>query len=85
MKRVCVICEHASVTEARERAKSFLHVDVLKIPVSKSGELPATHWFCHLQTTEEGYAKFLEMQQYTIIEEGGPKEFLSKRNLKIIR
>lgn len=85
MKRICILCEDAVVEQARSRAKSFLHADVLKIPVSKGGKLPATHWFCNLHITDEGYDKFLEMQQYTIIEEGGPKEFLSKRNLKIIR
>lgn len=85
MKRLCILCENDVVNKARERSKTFLNADVLKIPLSKTGEFPATHWFCHLQTTEEGYVKFLEMQKYTIIEEGGPKDFLSKRKLKIIR
>lgn len=85
MKRVSILCEDCVVEKARERAKSFLHVDVLKIPLSRNGKLPATHWFCHLQTTDEGYVKFMEMQLYTTIEESGPKDFLSKHKLKIIR
>lgn len=85
MKRLSILCEDSVVEQARERAKSFMGVDVLKIPLSKSGEEPTTHWFCFLNTTEEGYAKFMQMQQYTIIEESGPKYFLSKNKLKIIR
>lgn len=85
MKRICILCENQVVEQARERAKSFLHVDVLKIPLSKSGKFPTTHWFCFLQTTEEGYSKLLEMQKYTIIEESGPKDFLNRNKLKIIR
>jgi hypothetical protein len=85
MKRICILCEDSVIEQARERAKSFLHVDVLKIPLSKNGKLPATHWFCHLQSTDEGYEKFLQMQQYTIIEESGPREFLNRCKLKIIR
>lgn len=85
MKRLSILCEDSVIKEARARAKSFLNADVLNIPVSNTGKLPATHWFCHLQTTDEGYAKFMEMQLYTTIEESGPKDFLSKHKLKIIR
>ncbi len=85
MKRLSILCENSVVEQARERAKSFMGVDVLKIGLSKSGKEPATHWFCFLNTTEEGYAKFMEMQKYTIIEESGPKYFLNKHKLKIIR
>lgn len=85
MRRLCILCDDENVEKARERVKTFLNADVLNIPVSGTGNFPATHWFCHLQSTEDGYAKFMEMQKYTIIEEGGPKNFLSKRNLKVIR
>jgi hypothetical protein len=85
MKKLSILCEDSVVEQARERAKSFMGVDVLKIPLSKDGKEPATHWFCFLNTTEEGYAKFMEMQKYTIIEENGPKDFLKKYKLKIIK
>jgi hypothetical protein len=85
MKKLSILCEDSVVEQARERAKTFMGVDVLKIPLSRDGKEPATHWFCFLNTTEEGYAKFMEMQKYTIIEERGPKDFLSKYKLKIIR
>ena len=85
MKRLCILCENDVVNKARERSKTFLNGDVLNIPVFASGELPATHWLCHLLTTDGGYAKFMEMQLYTTIEESGLRDFLSKHKLKIIR
>ena len=57
----------------------------LSIPVSETGKLPATHWFCFVNVSEDGYQKLLSIQEYSIIEESGPKEFLEKWNLKIIR
>ena len=57
----------------------------LRIACSPTGELPATHWFCFVNSTEDGYKKLLEIQEHSIIEESGPKEFLLKWNLKIIR
>jgi len=57
----------------------------LSIPVSETGQLPATHWFCFINVDQTGYDKLLSVQEYSIIEESGPKEFLSKWNLKIIK
>lgn len=57
----------------------------LTIPVSETGELPATHWFCFLNVTETGYADLKRIQEHSVIEESGPKEFLEKWNLKIIK
>jgi hypothetical protein len=57
----------------------------LKIPVSYTGQLPATHWFCFINIDQKGYEEFLSIQEHSIIEEGNPKEFLSKWNLKIIK
>lgn len=85
MKRLCILCEDSVIEKARERANSFLNADVLKIPLSESGNNPATHWFCFLHVPDEMHIKFLEMQENSIIEESGPKEFLSKYKLKIIR
>lgn len=62
--------------------KEFKH---LSIPVSETGQLPATHWFCFLNVTEEGYQKMLAVQEHSIYEESGPKEFLEKWNLQIIK
>ena len=57
----------------------------LTIPVSETGELPATHWFCFLNVTNEGYEKIKSIQEHSVIEEMAPKEFLEKWNLKIIK
>lgn len=64
--------------------KEILPKGHLSIPVSETGELSATHWFCFLNVTQEGYDQLLSIQEHSIIEEGSPKEFLSKWNLKII-
>ena len=57
----------------------------LSIPVSETGELPATHWFCFMNVTEAGYEKVKSVQEHSIIEESSPKEFLTKNGLKIIK
>ena len=57
----------------------------LSIPLSETGELPATHWFCFLNTDEAGYARILSVQQHSIIEESSPREFLLSKGLKMIK
>lgn len=59
--------------------------DYLSIPVSQTGQLPTTHWFCFLNTNDETYDKIMGNVIYSIIEESGPKEFLEKWNLQIIK
>jgi|LauGreDrversion4_2_1035121.scaffolds.fasta_scaffold160363_5 hypothetical protein len=57
----------------------------LSIPVSETGQLPATHWFCFMNVDEEGYQKLLAVQEHSVYEESAPKEFLERWNLKVIR
>ena len=57
----------------------------LKIPVSATGEYPATHWFCFITVNEETHQKMLDNQKHTIIEEGVPSEFLAKHGLLKIK
>jgi hypothetical protein len=57
----------------------------LKIPVSATGEYPATHWFCFITVNEETHQKMLDNQKHTIIEEGVPSEFLAKHGLSKIK
>lgn len=85
MKRVCILSTDANVAEAREIAKAITNSEVLKVPVSKKGENPATHWFCCLSTDDAGYQRLLELQKNSTIEACGPKEFLSKWGLTVIR
>jgi hypothetical protein len=57
----------------------------LSVPLSETGESPATHWFCFMNCTDEAYDKFVSMQEHSIIEDSSPKDFLIKYNLKRVR
>ena len=59
--------------------------DYLHIPVSETGKAPIMKWFCFMNTSDETYQKIIDINKYSIIEESGPKEFLEKWNLKIIK
>jgi|688.fasta_scaffold00580_29 hypothetical protein len=71
--------------ELKKKKDPEVVLDHLKIPLSSTGELPATHWFCFINVNEAMYQKMLESQKYTIIEEAVPSEFLAKHNLKKIK
>jgi hypothetical protein len=83
--RLNILCEDSKIAAAREKAKAITGESVLNIPVSKDGKEPATHWFCSLEVNEEGQKKILDLQEHSVIEEGGPKDFLKKWSLKIIK
>lgn len=82
--RVCVLCEEEKVSQIRKDRKNE---NMLKIPCSETGELPATHRFCCIATSEERAADILanKDENYVAVESIGPKEFLNKWNLKIIK
>ena len=71
--------------ELKKKKDPEVLLDHLKIPLSPTGELPATHWFCFINTNEATYQRMLDSQTYTIIEEAVPSEFLDKHNLKKIK
>lgn len=79
---VCILCEESRVGEARKKMKRD---NILTIPCSESGQLPATHRFCFIATDERGVNELLSQAQITTMEVCGPKEFLTKWNLKIIK
>jgi hypothetical protein len=79
--RICILCEESKVLQAREKMKSD---NILKIDLSPTGELPATHKFCFMAVTEERGKQLMDSAELTIIEAMGPKEFLEKHNLKKI-
>jgi hypothetical protein len=83
--RICILCENEKIAEARERAKTITSENALSIPLSKSGEEPATHWFCSMEVTEAGYEKILELQKNTEVEIASPFDFLKKKKLQIIK
>lgn len=81
--RINILTENSNVEQVRE---SWVNKNVMKIPVSPTGELPATHWFCSMAGEESKMNDIYAKKNLSIMElEIGPKEFLNKWNLKIIR
>jgi len=80
--RVCILCEETKVNLVKEKLKNE---NILKIPLSETGELPATHRFCSIATDEKGAKELLAKAEITIMEISEPKEFLAKHNLKYIK
>jgi hypothetical protein len=79
--RICILCEESKVSQAREKMKND---NILKIDLSPTGELPATHKLCVMAVTEERAKQLMDSAELTIIEAMNPKEFLEKHNLKKI-
>lgn len=84
--RVTIVCEDKYLTEVREKAKLLLpNQTTLKTPLSESGRLPATHWFCTCYLTNEGFKKLIDLKNYSMIYSETPKRVLKEINLKIIK
>jgi len=83
--RLNILCPDHLVNESREIGKQITKEVVLKIPTSPTGKMPATYWFCSLETNDEGFNRIMELKKNSLIELGGPKQFLDKWGLKIIR
>jgi hypothetical protein len=79
--RICILCEESKVQQAREKMRNS---EILKIDLSPTGELPATHKLCVMAVTEEKANQMMSSAELTIIEAMNPKEFLEKYNLKKI-
>jgi hypothetical protein len=79
--RICILCEEGKVLQVREKMKSD---NILRIDLSPTGELPATHKFCVMAMSEDRAKKLMDSAELTIIEAMNPKEFLEKHNLKKI-
>ncbi len=85
---ICILSTVENIEAVREKAKTlpeFTKHDALSIPLSADGELPPTHYFCTFSTTQEKYNAIKSLEDLTVIESGNPKDFLTERNLKIIR
>jgi len=79
--RICILCEESKVSQAREKMKND---NILKISLSPTGELPATHKLCVMAVPEERAKQMIDSAELTIIEAMNPREFLEKHNLKKI-
>lgn len=96
MKRICILCTDADVDKARDASKGIIEMAAspilpagaarhLSIPVSPTGNKPATHWFCHLNCTEEVFERIRSAAVYSTVEESGPKDFLERNGLQLVR
>ena len=85
MKSTCILCESAKLTEANALALSITKSEILKTPLSTNGNAPATHWFCYLQTTEEGFEQLLALQSCCVVEESSLVDFLKKHKLEKVK
>ena len=79
--RICILCEESKVSQSREKMKND---NILKIDLSPTGELPATHKLCVMAVPEERAQEMINSAELTIIEAMNPKEFLEKHGLKKI-
>lgn len=82
---ICILCDDANIANAREIAKGIGYPTALTIGVSRKGEAPATHWFCFLEGNDAALAKLNAANTLGEVEVSSPTQFLSKRNLKIIK
>jgi hypothetical protein len=81
--RICILTEDSKVEQVRE---GWITKDVLKIPVSSTGQNPATHWFCSMAGEESKMMEIYNKRNLSIMElDISPREFLNKWNLKIIK
>ena len=84
MKSICILCENSKLTEANALAKTITGSEILKIPLSQKGKVPATHWFTYLKTTDEGFEELLALQSLCTVEESNLKEFLKKQKIEVV-
>lgn len=81
--RINILIEDSKVAQVRQNMEND---NIMKIPVSPTGQVPPTHWFCTMAGEEEKMKAILAKQNLSIMESNiGPKEFLEKWNLKVIR
>jgi hypothetical protein len=87
--RVCILATDENVETVRATAKNnvpqLADLPVLTIPVSATGEMPVTHWFCNFLVSEETYTKLQEIKVLSEMEVTSTNNFLKDRNLKIIK
>ncbi len=83
--RVTIVCEDRHVEEVRESSQALIRSKRnMRIPLSPTGQLPATHWMCVLHVNEEGREKLETLKKHSIIAKAPPKFLLSELGLKTI-
>jgi hypothetical protein len=84
MRRITILCKNQYIEEVREKAKNIFKHDVLKTPLSGTGELPASHWICVLHVNDEKYNELMLLKEKSIMIEKSAREILKEFNLKKI-
>jgi hypothetical protein len=80
-----IVCEDRHVEEVRESSQALIQSKAnMRIPLSPTGNLPATHWMCVLYVTEEGRERLSSLRKHSIIAKASPKFVLSELGLKTI-
>ncbi len=85
---ICILVDDEHVDAVREKASELIGTPkgaILTIPVSSTGELPATHWFCHFEVSQAMHDKLMAAREFSDMKVGNPKAFLKDRELKRIR
>lgn len=83
MKKLCILCNVDDLQAVRSKMRN---PGILHIPVSPTGQEPATHMFCEMFTDATKTSRFLALQNLTVMEEVDSAEnFLAERNLLIIK
>lgn len=80
--RLHILTEDSKVNQVREAFGQ----NILKIPLSPTGEEPATHWFCTMAGSDEKMNAIYAKRNLSVMELGtSPKDFLQRWGLKIIK
>jgi hypothetical protein len=85
--KICILSTNDNVEEIRIKAREidqFASHRNLSIACSETGELPASHWLCTFEASEETAAQLMALQDKSEMVLSEPKEFLRSKNLKII-
>lgn len=86
---ICILATNENVEEVRAKGievlPQFSGHRLLGTPVSPTGLMPPTHWFCSFSVTPETFEKLMAVKNLSEMEESSSKSFLKERNLKQIR
>jgi hypothetical protein len=89
MIQICISAKAEDVEAVRQSARTlsvFKEVkDILIIPLSPTGKLPITHYFCAFNYYEKIYNELMNIQKLSDVEIGSPRQFLKIRKLRVVK
>ncbi len=84
---LCILAASENVNEVRLTARTVLPdlSSILDVPVSPTGAMPPTHWFCCFKVSPEMCDTLLGLENLSEMQvTNSPKDFLGERGLKPI-